>query len=251
MTTLFWIITAVLSISILSFVGLIMLSFGEKQVKQGLLYFVSFSAGSLLGDAFLHLLPYALRHENHNHLHTFGYVLAGITLFFSIEKIVLWHHCHYKNSCKHPITTLGTMNLLGDALHNFIDGTLIAGSFIVSIPLGITTSIAIALHEIPQEISDFCVLLHAEFSIIQAAVFNFTCALTAIAGALTFFFLQFSLQHVETALIPVTAGGFIYIAGSDLIPELHKKKTLRQHIEHLILFILGIGAMYLLTIIEH
>lgn len=171
-------------------------------------------------------------------------ILTGILIFFILEKIVHWRHCHLPITKKH-VHRFAYMNLIGDGLHNFIDGIIIASSYILSIPAGIATTFAVFLHEIPQELGDFGVLIHGGFSRKKALLVNFITALTAVIGAI-FALLISSIVNLEAVFISIAIGGFIYIAGSDLIPELHKEAGTRKSIIQLISFILGILIMFLL-----
>lgn len=223
--------------------------FPISKSHKGLLYMVSFATGALFGDAFIHLLPEAIE-ESANPQWTFLLVLLGIIIMFILEKIIHWHHCHHVDEHDHVVAPLAKINLLGDAVHNFIDGLIIAASFIVSFPVGVATTIAVVLHEIPQEIGDFCVLLHAGVNKRRALILNALIALTAIAGVLIGLVLSSSIEGMTAILIPIAAGSFIYIAGSDLIPELHKEVGLRKSILQLGTFLGGIAIMALLLILE-
>jgi len=217
-------------------------------MQKILLFLVAFSAGSLIGDAFIHLLPEALA-ENKNELMLSIAILSGIMLFFLLEKVLRWRHCHESGCEDHP-RHLGLMNLIGDGAHNYIDGLLIGASFSVSIPLGIATTIAVILHEIPQELGDFGVLLHSGFSVKKALFFNLLTGLIAILGGLTALVMGERLGSFNAFMLPFTMGGFIYIALSDLIPELHKDTSPVQTIFHIFGIIAGIGVMLLLLLLE-
>ncbi len=246
----FWLysLVSVIIVSLISFAGVLTLSFKHEKLKKVLIYMVSFSAGALLGDAFIHLLPEIVEESGFT-LQVSIYLLLGIAISFIIEKVVHWRHCHLPTSREHP-HPFAVMNLFGDALHNFIDGLIIGASYLVSIPVGIATTLAVILHEIPQEIGDFGVLLHGGFSKSKALFFNFLTALTAILGVVIALILSNSVENLTTFLIPFAAGGFIYIAGSDLIPELHKEVSLKSSILQLVLFILGILVMMALLLLE-
>jgi len=235
---------SVLIVSLISLIGIITLSFSNKLLKKSLLFLVSFAAGALLGDVFIHLLPEIVEELGFNLSITFG-ILIGILLFFILEKVLHWHHCHDQDCLVHN-KPLAAINLIGDAFHNFLDGILIAGSYLVSIPLGIATTIAVLFHEIPQEIGDFGILLHTGFSKAKALFYNFLISLTALAGAVLTFFIGPLIENFTHYIIPITAGGFIYIAASDLIPELHKETTLSKSILSIVGIILGIFVMFLL-----
>lgn len=241
-------LVSVFLISIISFVGVLTFALSEKKLQNILLFLVSFSAGALFGDSFIHLLPEAVEDKGFS-LEISLFLISGIFLFFVLEKFICWRHCHIPTSGKHP-HSLGFMNLVGDGLHNFIDGMIIVGSFFVDIKIGIATTIAVILHEIPQEIGDFGVLLYAGFSRKKAVIFNFLSALAAVLGALITLIIGAKIDNFSNFIIPFTAGGFIYIAGSDLIPELHKEtKPLKSFIQ-LISLLLGILIMILLIFLE-
>lgn len=213
-------LTSVVIVSIVSLIGVFTLSLQKQTLSKILLFLVSFAVGGLFGDAFIHLLPEAFKELGAN-LTTSLYIIAGILIFFVLEKFIRWHHCHapsHEQKWK-PVVAL---NLIGDGVHNFIDGLIIGATYTVSIPLGITTTLAVVLHEIPQEIGDFGVLVHGGVPIKKALIFNFFSAVTSILGAVISLVIGPHVQGYTTALVPITAGGFIYIAGSDLIPELHE-----------------------------
>lgn len=245
-TVYLYILLASLLTSLLSFVGVLFLSFSLKKLKKILMLLVSFSAGTLLGDAFLHLLPEAVENMENSMNLWFG-VLLGIIIFFSLEKFIHWRHCHETDCQNHP-QTLGLMNLVGDALHNFIDGMIIAASFLIDVRLGVITTIAIISHEIPQEIGDFGVLIHSGFKVKKVLLFNFLSALFSVLGALLLIIIGDRFEGLIDFIIPLTAGGFIYIASSDLIPELKKDARPSKTLKQLLCIFLGIGLMFLLKI---
>ena len=235
---------SVIVVSAISFIGVLTLSMEERKLRKVLIYFVSFSAGALFGDAFLHLLPEAV--ENGFTVNISLYVLLGILIFFVLEKVILWRHCHFTLHGPQECYPFAYTNLVGDGLHNFIDGIIIAASYIVSIPVGIATTVAVILHEVPQEIGDFGILLHGGFSKRGALMVNFFTALTSVLGAIITLLLIGVVENLTLILIPIAAGGFIYIAGSDLIPELHKETKISKSISQLIAFVLGIAVMFAL-----
>jgi len=239
MNNLLWIMISTFLISLISFIGIFTLALKEKFLEKIVLFLVSLSAGALMGGAFLHLLPESV--ELREGLDVFLFVLVGFVLFFLIEKILHWRHCH-KGECE--VHTFTYMNLIGDSIHNFIDGLIMATSFVVSIPLGMTTTMAIALHEIPQEIGDFGVLIYGGFSKKKALILNFLVALTAVLGGLIGFFISNMVDDVKLFILPFAAGGFLYIAASDLIPEIRKETSLKKSMICFGIFILGISIMY-------
>jgi len=229
------ILIAVFLISLISFVGAFTLFLKRNLLTRLLLLFIAFSAGAMLGGAFLHLLPESLSlGEN-----LFVYAIFGIVLFFLLEKFLYWRHCHVGICEVHPFTYL---NLVGDGIHNFVDGMIIAASFMSGTELGISTTVAVALHEVPQELGDFSVLIYGGMDSKRALFYNFLSALTAVAGALFVYFF-FSFASLGKYLLPFAAGGFIYIASSDLIPELHKARRISDSVAQFLLFLLGIALM--------
>ena len=193
-----------------------------------------------MGGAFLHLMPEGL--ERLPAATLFPLVLASFVLFYLIEKVLHWRHCH-KEGCEiHPF---GYINLIGDSVHNFIDGLIIATAFLIDIRLGITTSIAIAFHEIPQEIGDFGVLLYAGFKKTKALTLNFLVALVVVIGGIVGYFLSFSLAGLTIYFLPIAAGGFLYISTSDLIPEIRKERDIKRSFISFAFFLVGIAIMYL------
>lgn len=242
-TELFSIIGATLIISSGSLIGVLAISIKPHILNRYLLPLVSLSAGTMLGAAFLHLLPESVESMD-THL-VFQLALASFIGFFLLERILHWRHCHEEaHLARH---TIGTMNLLGDAIHNFIDGLLIAASFAAGESLGLVAVLAIALHEIPQEIGDFGVLLHSGFSRSKALIANIGVSLTAVLGGLVGYFLSHSTLIFASYLIPIAAGGFIYIASADLIPELKEGKTSKKTIATIVMFGVGIILMSLVS----
>lgn len=237
-----YIVVASVLISIVSFVGVVVLATSQKLLNKILLLLVALSAGTLLGNVFFHLLPEAI--EALPPSDAFLMVLVSFVLFFFVERVLHWHHCHKTDHSHHK--TFGTMNLIGDAVHNFTDGLVIAATFVASIPLGIATSISIALHEIPQEIGDFGVLIHSGYSRSRALFLNFLVALGALAGALVGYFLVTSVPIIEAYLIPIAAGGFLYIGATDLLPELNSGRSTKKIIYSFLAFVVGVAIMYFL-----
>ncbi len=244
---LLYILISVLTVSGISFVGVFALSLKAEKLKTILIYMISFSAGALLGDVFLHLFPELIEENGFSLSHSF-LILAGLLVFFVLEKLIHWRHCHMPMTKEHVHPFVYT-NLIGDGLHNFLDGIIIAASYLVNVPVGIATTIAVILHEIPQEIGDFGVLLHGGFSKRKALLVNFLSALTAVIGAMIAFWLNNSIESLSTIVVPLTIGGFLYIAGSDLIPELHKDNhNLIRSLLQVLAFIAGIGVMAILLL---
>ncbi|UCF13585.1 MAG: ZIP family metal transporter [Thermoplasmatales archaeon] len=236
-----YVILTTFVIALIAFVGVFTLAMKEHLLNKILLVLVSLSAGALMGGAFLHLLPEAV--ESSEGADILGFVLVGFILFFIIEKVLHWRHCH-KGKC--DVHTFHYMNLIGDSVHNFIDGLIIAASFIVSIPFGITTTVAIAAHEIPQEIGDFGVLIYGGFEKKKALLLNFAVALIVVIGGIVGYFISKSIEQVVVFLIPFAGGGFIYIAATDLIPELKKELNIKKSMATILVFICGILIMWLI-----
>jgi len=240
---------SVILVSLISFIGVFFLLMKPYRLSKIIMFLVSLSAGTMLGDAALHLMPEAIENNNSS-LNIWFWLLAGILMFFVLEKIVHWHHCHETGECEHThIKILGIMNLLGDGLHNFIDGAVLAGAFLVNPTLGFATLIAVIAHEIPQEIGDLGVLVHAGYSRRKALFLNFITALSAILGAAAALIISARIENISQYILPFAAGSFIYIATSDLMPELKKDVALSKSIQQLFGIVLGIAIMYLLKIL--
>ncbi|MFA5200154.1 MAG: ZIP family metal transporter [Candidatus Omnitrophota bacterium] len=238
---LIWILASTFLVSVISLVGIITLLIKANLMPKILFCLIGFSAGALIGSAFLHILPECL--ETNSSSSVFNFLILGIITFFLMERFLFWRHCHKEGGCKtHTFTYL---NLIGDGFHNFIDGMVIAASFLVSFKLGAITTFAIILHEIPQELGDFAVLIYGGFSKKKALLFNFASALMAVIGAITGYFLSDLGKNFSNFILPFTAGGFIYIASSDLIPELHKENSLKRSTAAFTAFLLGIVFMAL------
>ncbi len=242
-TPLLYSLGSVLLISLVAFIGIATLAFSQTLVRRGIIVLVSFAAGALIGDAFIHLLPEAVESAGFT-LNISLYVLIGIAFSFIIEKIIHWHHYHtHEFEEAHPFVYV---NLIGDGVHNFVDGIIIAVSYIVSIPLGIATTIAVFFHEIPQEIGDYAILRHGGFSNRKALLMNFITALSSAVGVIAAFLLYSFSEGILAFLIPFAAGNFIYIASTDLFPELHKETRLLKSLVQLVAFGIGIYVMIFL-----
>lgn len=238
MEVLLWIFLATIVNGLVALVGIFSLSLSERTLKKILLFLVAFSAGTLLAGAFFHLLPESL--ESMTSMNVFSYLILGFVLFFLIERFFHWHHCHETEKC--DVHTFTYLILFGDGLHNFIDGLVIAASFLVNIPFGVTTTLVIIAHEIPQELGDFGALVYGGFSKIKALTFNLASQLTCVLGGMVGYLLSGKTEFIAL-LLPFAAGGFIYISASDLIPELHKEVSLRKSLFSFTFFLIGIGLM--------
>lgn len=241
-------LVSVLIVSAISLIGVFALSLQTRLLSRGLFVLVSLAVGALLGDAFLHLIPEAYA-EATSATTVSLLVIGGVLLFFLVERFLHWHH-HEGVECEQDVHPVGKIVLLSDGIHNLIDGLIIGLAYTVSIEVGIATTVAVILHEIPQEFGDFGVLLHAGYSKGRALFLNFISGLMAVLGALIALVLGEIAEGAMLWLIPVTAGGFIYIALADLIPELHKSKSFRHTLVQVVSIAAGVLAMVLLIQVE-
>lgn len=244
---------SVLLVSLVSLAGIAILSMRERALRNMLHLLVALAAGALLGDAIIHLIPEAL--EEMTALSFSAATLSGVLAFFILEKVLRWHHHHHTHGDGHPegapgASPLGPLVLAADGVHNLVDGVVIGASYLVSIPAGIATTLAVFLHEIPQEVGDFSLLLSAGYSRGKALLFNFASALTALLGVLLAFAFGGSLGSFTAAAVAVTAGGFIYIAAADLVPELHEKHSLSDSFAQFVALVFGIALMFGLVFLE-
>ncbi len=232
-------------VSLLSLLGASLVRFKKQVLEEIITYSLAFSSGVLLGGAFLDLIPESIDRLGGA---TYTWILVGIVSFFCLEKLISWHH-HIDGDHEHeeekPVAYL---TLIGDGIHNFTDGAVIGAAYIASIPIGITTTLAIIAHEIPHELSDFLVLIHGGFSHKKALTYNFYSALTAVAGTLLLLYAATQYRVVEQYMLPFAAGNFIYIASSDLIPELLTKRKGTTSLMQITLLILG---TLLIPIVQH
>lgn len=246
MLTLLYIIIGSFVITLCVWVAVFFIFIKKESLEKITMFLVSLSAGALMGGAFLHLLPEASTKLNPDSL--FTVFLIAFVSFFLIEKLLHWRHCH-KADC--PVHTFGYMNLIGDSIHNFIDGLMIASTFMINPSLGIATTLAVAIHEIPQEIGDYGVLIHAGFTRKKALLMNYLVALTVVLGGIVGYFTFTKIEAALPYLLPFAAGGFVYIAASDLMPEIRKETKIKKSIGTFLVFILGILLMYLVKLINH
>jgi len=233
---------ATVIVSLIALIGVISFAINQKLLDRIILLMIGFAAGSMIGASFLHLLPESLEHCASNTV--FLYVVAGFGFFFIMERYLYWRHCH-KGVCDLHVFTY--LNLIGDALHNFMDGMVIAIAFLSGTSVGIVTTLAIIFHELPQELGDFGVLVYGGFTKTRALAANFLCALTAVMGAVAGYALSGLVSGFSAFLMPFCAGGFIYIAASDLVPELHKQKETKRANLSLIAFFAGIILMWIVS----
>ncbi|MBU0630709.1 MAG: ZIP family metal transporter [Candidatus Margulisbacteria bacterium] len=244
-----WSLLSVTVVSLISLVGIFTISLNRQKLGEILLILVSFAVGGLFGDAFIHLIPEAFESFG-NKLVVSLLVLSGILLFFILEKFIRWRHCHVPTSENHPHPVV-FMNLIGDGVHNIMDGMIIAASYLVSFPIGLATTLAVILHEIPQEIGDFGILVHGGLTVRRALLFNFLSAVLAIFGAVISLTIGPLVKDYALYILPITAGGFIYMAGSDLIPSLHDSCELGESWKQFLAIVLGLGIMVGLLYIAH
>lgn len=239
---------SVIIVSLVSLVGVFSLSLKKEIIDKYISLFIGLAVGALLGDAFIHLIPEAFKDSSNSSIVSI-LIIGGILLFFIIEKFLHWHH-HDDDTETNHIHPVGKLMLYTDGFHNLIDGIIIGVSFLVSVPVGIATTIAVFLHEIPQEIGDFVVLIHSGYTTKRALFLNFLSALTAILGVILALIFGSVAETFTIWVLPIAAGGFIYIALTDLIPELQKTKELKYSILQLLALVLGILMMVALLLFE-
>jgi len=243
-TTYIYAFGSVIIVSLVYLVGIFFLSLKEENLKKSVGIFLSLAIGALLGDAFIHLIPETLEKFSNKTLAGL-LIIIGIIIFLIIEKFLHWHH-HENDSELNHIHPAGKLILFTDGFHNLIDGIIIGVSFLVSIPIGIATTLAVVLHEIPQEVGDFAVLIHSGYSKKRALLLNFLSALTAVIGVIIAFVFGSVAETFTLWILPIAAGGFIYIALADLIPELQKTTKIKYSVIQITTLLFGIFIMFLL-----
>ncbi len=236
MTTVALTIISVVFVSLLSLLGIVFLMVSRTFFDRIVSTLIAFSSGTLLATAFLSLLPESLVVLP---TQTSLLIITGMILFFLIERIINWHHCHGQEDCRAELP-VGWLVLFGDGIHNFVDGAAIAAAFLVSPHLGFLTTIAVVAHEIPGELSDFAILIHAGFGKKKALLINLLSALTAVLGALFVLSISGLSAGFINVLLPITAGNFVYIAGTNLFPELHKRRSTVSVVTETLLIIAGV-----------
>ncbi len=251
MTVWLYTLASVTIVSLISLIGVFTLTIKPDRLKGMVLSMVSFAVGGLFGDALIHLIPESFEQLGSGPI-TSLLIVFGLLLFFVLEKFLRWQHCHIPSSSNH-IHPVATLNLVGDAVHNLMDGVIIAIGFSTNIPIGIATTLAVIFHEIPQEIGDLGILIHNGLSVQRALTLNALSALTAFIGAILALLIGPHVAGFTAYCLPITAGGFLYIAGSDLIPELHHGEDVRlsTSLRQLAFIMLGIAIMALLVVWEH
>lgn len=249
--TVLYTLGSVILVSLISLLGILFFLVREEVIRRWLLTFVSFSTGGLLGDVFIHMFP-EMAAKSASFSHSLFLVLGGILFSFVVEKLIHWRHCHLlpedsaEREHRHDV---GAMSILGDAMHNFIDGLVIAAAYLVGIPIGISTTLAVVFHEIPHEIGNFAVLLHSGYGRRRALLLNLLSALAAVGGAVIALAGSAAFVSLGDALLPFAAGNLLYVAGSDLIPELHREEGLGRAALQLVSMIGGIGVMQVLLVL--
>lgn len=248
MSVLSWILLSTFLGATLSVLGAsLVLLLPKKVISKALPFSVSFATGALLSVSFGGLIPHALEEVGPESFHALSLtILAGLMTFFVLEKLVLWRHCHH-DDCEGHIDvhadsskSAGTLILVGDSVHNFVDGILIAAAFMTDINLGLVTVLAVTTHEIPQEIGDFAILLQSGFSRKKAIIYNIISSLATLLGGLLAYFWLADFEHLLPYVLAFAAASFIYIAVADLIPTLHKRVSLAAAVEQIVLMLFGI-----------
>ena len=235
-------------VSLISLIGILTLMVSVERLERVLPLLISLAVGALFGDALVHLLPEAFEASASAPL-TSLYVIIGIMVFFLLERYLHWHHEHRALSLN-PVHPVAYINLVSDGVHNFLDGVIIGVAYLVSIPIGIATTVAVALHEIPQEQGDFAILVNAGFTPRRALTMNFMSAGLAFLGVVISMVVGPNVADYTVFMVPLTAGGFIYIAGSDLIPELHRETHASSSVAQFAMIVAAIGMMYALLLLE-
>jgi zinc and cadmium transporter len=255
LSSLLYAILAVGVVSFLSLIGVFAISLKETTLDKILFVLLSFSAGSILGAAYLDLLPEAIEFLGEGQLSIVVlYVTVGFLGFFFLERFLYWYHGHvhgYESEVEEKMTVrkFVYLNVIGDGIHNLIDGMIIAASFLITIPVGLAATIAVIFHELPQEIGDFGVLVYGGFTRYKALFFNFLSALTAVVGVLISNYFSMNVENFVGFLIALAAGGFIYLSASELIPEIRKEENVGKSMIQFVLFILGIVLIWSLGVI--
>ncbi len=248
--TPFWLaFGSALGVSLLSLAALATIPLRERSVKNVVFFLVSLAAGALFADAIVHLLPEIFRSSAHP-VKSSLWVLVGIFSSFVLEKFLRWRQEHGLHNHDDHIHPVGRILLVSDGLHNLMDGILIGASYQAGYSVGIATTLAVVLHELPHEIGDFGVLLHSGYSRSQALLFNFLSACIAMVGVGVAFAFQSAMADFPSIALPVTAGTFLYIAGSNLTPELHKENAPMKSLVQFISLLAGVGLMLLLLLVD-
>lgn len=241
-----WVLAATVLVSLTAWLGILTVYLKDDLLDRLLLVLVALAAGTLVGGAFLHLLPEAIEQTQGELTTIFAISLVGFCTFYVLEQFVAWHHHHEATHYK-PVSVLV---LASDTVHNFLDGIVIAGAFLADVRVGLVTTAVIGLHEIPQEISDFGVLVYSGFSRRKALVLNYLTQASIIVGGVVGVLLSDAVADLPTLLLPFAAGSFLYVAASDLIPEIKSDDDVRRNALHFGVFAVGLVLMFLLTLVE-
>jgi len=260
MTTLIFIILATVSEMLVALIGIFFMFLSSEKFKKYLPYFISFSVGTFLAVIFLNILPEAIEESSVDT--ALSYTLVGFLFFFLLSRFLSWYHHHEEDEPAvggnvghthtmephHDVKTSGYLVLAGDIIHNAIDGVVIALAFIADTNLGIVTTIAVLFHELPQEAADFIVLLHAGFSRARALFFNFLVSSSTLIVAIITYFVAIDVEKLMGPALGLVAGNFLYIAASDLIPELHASHKIGAGttVRQFSLILLGVAIMYMI-----
>ncbi len=236
-------LVSVLLVSMASLIGIVLLVLNKDFFEKVQSLLVSFAIGTMLGGAIVHLLPESLEHD-HTRIRSL-FVVISIIVFFVLEKVLNIYH--KQTHTESNIKTFGVLNLIADSLHNFIDGVLIAAAFLIDISTGIVATIAVLAHELPQEFGDFAVLMKAGFTRKKALLFNLLSALSAVLGAVIVLIFPHLRTELSGYILPFAAGGFLYIALADLLPELQKKNSIKGSVFQFLFIVFGVGLMWVLT----
>lgn len=243
--SLIYALVSVIFVSFLSLVGVFLISWDERKLDRALFVLISFAAGAIIGTAFFDLLPEAFELGGSS---VFLYTAFGFVAFFFLERSIYWYHGHGHEcegelkvpECVGVVKNYVYLNLIGDVFHNLIDGMVITTTFFIDIPLGITTTLAVIFHELPQEIGDFAILIYGGFTKRKALIFNFLSALTALLGVFAAYLFVDYVNAFSGALLGAATGGFIYISAGELLPELQKENIPRKAVVQYSMFILGL-----------
>ncbi len=246
-TAFLYMVLSVVVVSLLSLIGISLLSLSHESFHKIVFGLVAVAVGALFGDAFMHLIPDAFLDKDHS-AEAPLFIIAGILLFYVLENFLHWRHQHSDEQGE--IEPYGYLNILADMTHNFIDGLIIGASYLVGAKMGLATSVAVILHEIPHEFSNFGILVKSGFGRWKAIFINFLTGVMALAGGLAAWWVGGKMEGFIQVLIPLTAGGFIYIAGSDLVPQLHKDVKTFRAIFQFLAILTGLGLMFLIKLLE-
>ncbi len=243
------VVVATILVSLISLVGLSAVSLKERTLDRILFFLVAFSAGSILGTAYFDLLPEAVEVVEGSLVYL--YVTVGFVLFFFLERFIYWYHGHPHEADMSEETVVRAstkafayLNIIGDGIHNFVDGMIIAASFLLGFSVGLATTIAVVFHELPQEMGDYGILIYGGFKRKKALILNFIAASSVVFGGIVAIFLLGTIEALKGLLVAFSTGGFIYLAASELIPELQKEKSFKKSVIQFTTFILGIALIW-------